>query len=101
MSPRTPRILAGAAPSLTLSSIEEFRLRKSELAGEEGAALQKLASQSMPGDEVAWRTEFLDAIAQLDRQTLQQRVDELQEKQRGEGLDDADKAELRELLQRR
>ena len=72
-----------------------------EAGREEGAALQKLASQSMPGDEAAWRTEFLDAIAQLDRQTLQQRVDELQEKQRGEGLDDADKAELRELLQRR
>ncbi|TYT26729.1 DNA primase [Luteimonas viscosa] len=83
-------------PAITIGALlEHFADR------EEGAALQKLASQSMPGDEAAWRTEFLDAIAQLDRQTLQQRVDELQEKQRGEGLDDADKAELRELLQRR
>ena len=48
-----------------------------------------------------WREEFQDAIAQLDRQTLQQRVDELQEKQRGPGLDEADKTELRELLQAR
>ena len=38
VSPRTPRILAGAAPSLTLSSIEEFRLRNAAL----GASLQKL-----------------------------------------------------------
>ena len=68
---------------------------------EEGAALQKLASQSLPGDSSTWREEFQDVIAQLDRQTLQQRIDELQDKQRGEGLDEADKAELRELLQAR
>ncbi len=68
---------------------------------EEAAALQKLASQSLPGDSGTWREEFQDAIAQLDRQTLQQRVDELQDKQRGSGLDETDKAELRELLQAR
>src|SRR5690606_10362471 len=68
---------------------------------DEGAALQKLASQSLPGDGATLREEFLDTIAQLDRQTLQQRIDELQEKQRGPGLDEADKAELRELLQSR
>ncbi|HRO26607.1 MAG TPA: DNA primase [Luteimonas sp.] len=65
---------------------------------EEGVALQKLASQSLPGDAPAWREEFLDAIVQLDRETLQQRVGELQEKQRSAGLDEDDKAELRELL---
>ena len=37
----------------------------------------------------------------VDRQTIDQRIDELQDKQRGEGLDEADKAELRELLQAR
>jgi len=68
---------------------------------EDGAALHKLATQSLPGDAANWREEFQDAIAQLDRQTLQQRVDELQDKQRGQGLDEADKAELRELLQTR
>jgi DNA primase len=60
--------------------------------------LQKLASQSLPGDEAGMRREFLDTIAQLDRQTLQQRIDELQAKQSSDGLDDADKSELRGLL---
>ncbi|HEU0307539.1 MAG TPA: hypothetical protein VFR30_11265 [Lysobacter sp.] len=55
----------------TGSLIEHFADR------EEQAALQKLASQAMPGDEEAWRAEFLDAIAQLERTTLQQRIDEL------------------------
>src|SRR3546814_10631671 len=66
---------------------------------EEAAALQKLASQTLPGDEARWRDELFDTIAQLDRQVLQQRVAELQAKQRESGLDDADKTELRELLQ--
>ena len=47
---------------------------------EEGAALQKLAMQALPGEEAKWRDEFLDAMAQLERQTLQQRVDELKTK---------------------
>jgi DNA primase len=55
----------------TGSLIEHFAGR------EEQAALQKLAAQGMPGDEEAWRAEFLDAIAQLERTTLQQRIDEL------------------------
>ena len=62
---------------------------------EEGVALHKLAMQSFPGDEAAWRNEFLDALAQLDKQTRQQRVDELQQKG---PLDDSEKAELRELM---
>ncbi len=65
---------------------------------EESAALKKLASQDMPGEEALWRDEFLDAMAQLEKQTLHQRIDELQAKQREAGLDDADKAELRSLL---
>jgi uncharacterized protein (DUF1501 family) len=45
VSPQTPRMLAGAAPTLSLSSIEEFRLRNQAGA----AALQKLyASSSDP-----------------------------------------------------
>ena len=70
---------------------------------EEGAALQKLAMQQLPGEEAKWREEFLDVMAQLElqakRQTLQQRIDALQTKQREHGLDDNDKAELRALLQ--
>jgi DNA primase len=65
---------------------------------EEVAALQKLASQDMPGEEALWQNEFADAIAQLEKQTLQQRIDELQAKQRDIGLDDDDKAEMRALL---
>ena len=39
---QTPRMLGGAAPTLSLSSIEEFRLRKPEM----GSALQKLYSNA-------------------------------------------------------
>lgn len=42
ISPQTPRILAGSAPALTLSSIEEFRLRNAGV----GASLQKLYATS-------------------------------------------------------
>jgi len=65
---------------------------------EEAAALQKLAMQELPGDEASWRAEFLDAMAQLERQTLQQRIDELQAKRAESGLDERDKEELRMLL---
>ena len=51
-----------------------------------------------PGDVEAWRPEFLDALAQLDRQTRQQRVDELQRKG---VLSDEEKNEMRELLRTR
>ena len=65
---------------------------------EHAAALQKLASQTQPGDEALWREEFLDNMAQLERMTLQQRVDELQAKQREGLLEVRDKEELRALL---
>ena len=66
---------------------------------DESAALQKLAAQELPGEEAALRAEFLGAIAQLEKQVLQQRIDELQ--QRVSGLDEAEKYELRALLQAR
>ena len=68
---------------------------------EESTALQKLAAQSLPGDETKWIEEFLDTMAQLEKQTLQQRVEELQAKQRESGLDESDKEEMRALLQAR
>jgi len=68
---------------------------------EESAALQKLATHSLPGGDDALRNEFLDAIAQLEKQVLQQRVEELQQQQRDGALGEADKQELRELLQAR
>ncbi len=68
---------------------------------DESAALQKLAMQQLPGEETHWRAELLDAVAQLEKQTLQQRLEELQAKQRETGLDETDKYELRALLQAR
>ncbi|MCG8274827.1 DNA primase [Stenotrophomonas sp. NLF4-10] len=65
---------------------------------EEQAALHKLAALDLPGDEASWAQELHDAIAQLEKQLLQQRVGELQAKQRQQGLDETDKYELRELL---
>ncbi len=79
----------------TGSLIEHFADR------EEHAALQKLAAVTLPGDETTLREELLDTIAQLNRQTLQQRIDELLDKQRQSGLDDDDKDELRGLLNTR
>ena len=63
-------------------------------------SLQALATIDLPGDPAAWRTEFLDAIQRLDQMTIHQRLDELQAAIRAGGmsaLDDAQKAELREL----
>src|SRR5690606_30396906 len=68
---------------------------------EEAGALHKLATLDLPGEEEPQRAEFLDAIAQLDRLVVQQRIDELQAKQRESGLDAADKDEMRALLQAR
>ena len=63
--------------------------------------LQKLASHALPGNEAIWRMELLDAVVQLERQTVEQRIEELQAKNRDGGLDEADKYELRALLQAR
>lgn len=68
---------------------------------EEQAALHKLAASALPGDEASWAQELQDAVHQLEKQLLQQRLDELQAKQRQHGLDDTDKYELRELLKAR
>ncbi len=65
---------------------------------EQFAALQKLALQELPGEEAAWRSEFLDAIAQLEKQAMQQRIDELETRMREAGLDNVEKYELRALL---
>ena len=65
---------------------------------EQAEALHRLAAQALPGEEASWAQELHDAVAQLERQTLQQRLDELQQKQRAQGLDATDKFELRNLL---
>ncbi len=65
---------------------------------DEAKALQKLAMAEFPGGEHEARAEFLDALAQLDRQTAQQRIDDLLRSQSENALDDAQKAQLRALL---
>ncbi|NIJ67618.1 DNA primase [Xanthomonas sp. 60] len=68
---------------------------------DELASLQTLAAQTLAGDEAMWTQELHDAIEQLEKQLLLQRLDDLLAKQRSQGLDDTDKYELRELLKAR
>jgi DNA primase len=68
---------------------------------EEQAALHRLAAIDLPGDEATWVEELHDAIAQLEKQLLLQRIEDLNAKQRQQGLDETDKYELRELLKAR
>jgi DNA primase len=66
---------------------------------DEARALQKLAVMEFPGGEDEWKAEFLAALSQLDRQTLQQRIDDLLAKsEQPPGLDAGEKDELRRLL---
>jgi uncharacterized protein (DUF1501 family) len=61
VSPQMPRILAGAAPALTLSSIEDFRLRNAAT----GAALQKLYANSPDPLFRRGGQNLFEALAQL------------------------------------
>lgn len=70
---------------------------------EEAEALQKLAGISLPGDAKGWQAEFDDVLAQLEKQTLQQRIDDLTLRMRevgNAGMTAAEKDELRELQAR-
>lgn len=80
-------------PQLTTGGVLEHMAGR-----EEEAPLRKLALQALPGDAAVWREEWRDVLAQLDQQTLQQRVDELKSQQAQSGLSDEDKDELRELM---
>jgi DNA primase len=83
-------------PDISTGALLEHFAERQEL-----AALQKLAAQALPGDEASWTQELHDAVVQLERQLLLQRLEELQAKQRAQGLDETDKYELRELLKAR
>ncbi len=61
-------------------------------------ALTKLTLLEFPSAPENWKAEFLDALEQLNRQTAQQRVDDLLGKQQQGQLSDIEKDELRELL---
>jgi DNA primase len=87
-------LLVRERPDITTGALLEHFEGRDEL-----AALQKLAVLELPGEEPDLRMEFTDAIAQLEKQVQQQRIEELQQLQRDGGLGEADKQELRELLQ--
>ena len=83
-------------PDITTGGVLEHFAEREEV-----AALQKLASQDMPGEAALWQNEFADVMAQLGKQTLQQRADELQMKWREIGKPSAltaeEHAELRQI----
>jgi DNA primase len=60
--------------------------------------LQKLAVADSIGDTDMQRVEFTDALAQMQRQAVTQRIAALHALQSAGALDDTDKAELRVLL---
>ncbi|MBS0556186.1 MAG: DNA primase [Proteobacteria bacterium] len=82
-------------PTMTTAILlEHFESR------EEARALQKLATLDFPGEDDALCAEFVDAIRQLDRQTVQQRRAELDARVAEAGLSALsaeEKSELREL----
>ncbi|HEY2344654.1 MAG TPA: DNA primase [Xanthomonadaceae bacterium] len=80
-------------PQITTGAVLEHMAGR-----DEETALQKLALQALPGDSATWRTEWRDVLAQLDQQTLQQRVEELKAQQANVGLSDEEKDELRALM---
>jgi len=85
--------LAQSRPDIQTSAVLEH------FADHDGAdALHKLALLELPGTAEGWALEFRDAITQLDRQTIAQRIGELQEQHRQGVLGDAGKDELRALL---
>ncbi len=89
-------LLIGERPDITTGALlEQFDGR------EELPTLQKLAVLDLPGEDANLRAEFLHAIGQLDKQVLQQRIEELQQQQREGNLDAGETRELLELLQAR
>ena len=85
--------LGRARPDLTTGALLEHFAQRDEV-----GALQKLAVADFPGGVDEARAEFVDAIRQLERQTRQQRIEELQADHAQGGLADAGKEELRQLL---
>ena len=81
-------------PDITTGALLEHFAEREEL-----DALQKLALHAIPGEDTSWRQELLDAIEQLEDQSVQQRIDDLRIKMQSGTLDAADKYEITTLLQ--
>ncbi|MGB0133096.1 DNA primase [Dokdonella sp.] len=80
-------------PSLTTGSLLEHYAGR-----EEAAPLNKLATMDLLVDVDQGRADFLGAIAQLDVQTSQQRLDDLIARQLEGRLSDVERDELRSLM---
>jgi DNA primase len=80
-------------PTLTTGALLEHYAGR-----EEAGALHKLAVAELAGGEDAARSEFAGALAQLERRTLQQRIDDLRRKAAESGLDEDEKREQWDLL---
>jgi len=85
--------LAQSRPGISTGAVLEAFAEHAE-----HPALRRLAAVPVPGEAAQWQAEFLGSIAQLERQTLNQRIVELQHKQREGELDFEQKAELRDAL---
>ncbi len=68
---------------------------------EEAGALEKLSLLDLPGGETQWQAEFLDACAQLERQTRDQRLTDLKAVQAQRPLTAEERDALRALLAER
>ncbi|MCA1713854.1 MAG: hypothetical protein LC715_01560 [Gammaproteobacteria bacterium] len=96
-----------ARPDITTGALLEHFAER-----EEASALARLAvadpvavtaptplDARLLDDEERLRSSFIDVIARLEQQMLQQHIDSLQAKQREGALDEQDKQHLRQLLQ--
>ena len=87
-------LLVHARPEISTGALLQHFSEREEL-----NALQKLASEVVPGDEASWRQILIDAAEQLEDQAIQQRLGELKAKMGAGPLDAADKYELMTLMQ--
>ncbi|MGF6711405.1 DNA primase [Luteibacter sp. W1I16] len=85
--------LARARPGINPAVLVEHFMDRPEY-----ASLQKLMQADLVGEADMQRVEFLDALAQMQRQVTTQRRDTLIARSREGVLDDTEKAELRVLL---
>jgi DNA primase len=85
--------LCRARPEISTGAVLEHFAER-----EEQAALNKLSLMEFAPEPNAWQAEFRDALEQLNRQTLQQRIDELLAKQTQTPLSESEKNELRDAL---
>jgi len=85
--------MARSRPGINSAMLVEHFAERAEY-----PALQKLMAAMVVGEPETQRAEFFDALRRMEEQAVMQRRDWLTNKSREGGLDNAEKAELRELL---